>query len=63
MANEMIELSKQKLPTIYTRKGKKCYLDPIREKLIYENFLFLVTNYINYFSLYGAIPAWVLAFA
>ena len=24
-----------KLPEIYTRSGKKCYLDPIRNKLIY----------------------------
>lgn len=30
-----IDLSKQPLPKIYTRQGKKCYLDPIRKKLIY----------------------------
>lgn len=30
-----IDLSKAKLPPIYKRNGKDCYLDPIREKLIY----------------------------
>lgn len=30
-----IDLSKQPLPKIYTRKGRECYLDPIRKKLIY----------------------------
>ncbi len=25
----------EKLPPVYTRNGKKCYLDPIRERLIY----------------------------
>lgn len=30
-----IDLAKQPLPKIYTRKGRECYLDPIRKKLIY----------------------------
>lgn len=30
-----IDLSAQPLPKIYIRKGKECYLDPIRKKLIY----------------------------
>ena len=30
-----IDLSLQPLPKVYTRKGKECYLDPIRQKLIY----------------------------
>ena len=30
-----IDLSSQPLPKVYTRKGRKCYLDPIRKKLIY----------------------------
>ena len=30
-----IELSKAELPPVYKRNGKKCYLDPIRKKLIY----------------------------
>ena len=30
-----IDLSKQPLPKIYIRKGRECYLDPIRKKLIY----------------------------
>ena len=30
-----IDLSLQPLPKIYTRKGRKCYLDPIRKKLIF----------------------------
>lgn len=30
-----IDLSKAKLPPIYKRNRKDCYLDPIREKLIY----------------------------
>lgn len=29
------EISKMELPPIYRRKGKDCYLDPIRKKLIY----------------------------
>jgi hypothetical protein len=29
-----IDLSSQPLPKIYKRKGKECYLDPIRKKLI-----------------------------
>ena len=28
-------ISKMKLPPIYRRNGKECYLDPIRQKLIY----------------------------
>ena len=28
------DFSKEKLPPIYKRNGKDCYLDPIREKLI-----------------------------
>lgn len=30
-----IDLSKQSMPKIFVRNGKKCYLDPIRKKLIY----------------------------
>lgn len=30
-----INLENQKLPQIYKRQGKECYLDPIRQKLIY----------------------------
>ena len=30
-----IDLSAQPLPKIYIRKGRECYLDPIRKKLIY----------------------------
>lgn len=30
-----INLAKQPLPTIYCRNHKKCYLDPIRKKLVY----------------------------
>lgn len=30
-----IDLSSQPLPKIYMRKGRECYLDPIRKKLIY----------------------------
>ena len=30
-----IDLSSQPLPKIYSRKGKDCYLDPIRKKLIF----------------------------
>ncbi|MBQ3010920.1 MAG: type I restriction enzyme HsdR N-terminal domain-containing protein [Oscillospiraceae bacterium] len=30
-----IDLSSQPLPKIYIRKGRECYLDPIRKKLIY----------------------------
>ena len=30
-----LDLSKQPLPPIYQRNGRGCYLDPIREKLIY----------------------------
>lgn len=30
-----IDFSKQKLPPIYKRQGRECYLDPIREKLIF----------------------------
>ena len=30
-----INLSLQPLPPVYKRKGKECYLDPIRKKLIY----------------------------
>lgn len=30
-----INIENQKLPPIYKRNGKDCYLDPIREKLIY----------------------------
>lgn len=29
------DISKQKLPKIYKRGNKKCYLDPVRKKLIY----------------------------
>ena len=35
MQNSHIEFEKQKLPKIYERQGKDCYLDPIREKLIF----------------------------
>ncbi len=35
MLEKGIDFSKQKLPPIYKRHGKECYLDPIREKLIY----------------------------
>jgi len=31
----VIDFSKEALPPIYERNGRKCYLDPIREKLIY----------------------------
>lgn len=30
-----MDLSKSKLPPIYKRNGRECYLDPIRQKLIY----------------------------
>lgn len=30
-----LDLTKQKLPAIYKRGGQDCYLDPIRERLIY----------------------------
>lgn len=30
-----INIENQLLPTVYMRHGKKCYLDPVREKLIY----------------------------
>lgn len=30
-----MDLTEAKLPPIYKRNGKKCYLDPIRQKLIY----------------------------
>lgn len=30
-----IDLSSQPLPKVYIRKGRECYLDPIRKKLIY----------------------------
>ena len=34
--NEMhIDLSSIDLPDIYVRQNKKCYLDPIRKKLIF----------------------------
>ena len=33
-----MDLSRVKLPPIYKRNGKNCYLDPIREKLI-ENLI------------------------
>ena len=33
--NNYIDFSKQSLPSIYKRKNKDCYFDPIREKLIY----------------------------
>ena len=29
-----IDFSKEKLPPVYKRKGKECYLDPVRERLI-----------------------------
>lgn len=32
---DSIDLSKVKLPPIYKRNGRECYLDPIRQKLIY----------------------------
>lgn len=35
MINSYIDFSKQHLPKIYKRQGKECYLDPIREKLIF----------------------------
>lgn len=35
MTTSHIDFSKQQLPNIYIRQGKKCYLDPIREKLIF----------------------------
>ena len=35
MNDNGIDFSKQKLPPIYKRRGRECYLDPIREKLIY----------------------------
>lgn len=35
MINSYIDFSKQQLPKIYKRQGKDCYLDPIREKLIF----------------------------
>lgn len=30
-----INIEKQNLPPIYKRKGRECYLDPVRQKLIY----------------------------
>ena len=30
-----INIAEQPLPEIYNRHGKDCYLDPIRQKLIY----------------------------
>lgn len=30
-----IDFSKQKLPPIYKRDGRDCYLDPVRERLIF----------------------------
>jgi hypothetical protein len=30
-----IDLSAQPLPKIYKRKGKECYLDPVRKKLVF----------------------------
>lgn len=30
-----MDLSKAKLPPVYGRNGRKCYLDPVRQKLIY----------------------------
>lgn len=35
MVNGYIDFNKQKLPQSYKRQGKDCYLDPIREKLVY----------------------------
>lgn len=35
MQRNTIDLSMQVLPPIYKRNGKDCYLDPIRQKLIY----------------------------
>ncbi len=32
---KMKELSKQPLPEVFIRNGKECYLDPIRQRLIY----------------------------
>ncbi len=32
---ESMDLSKARLPKVYQRNGRKCYLDPIRKKLIY----------------------------
>lgn len=29
------DLSKQRLPAVYKRGNKECYLDPVRKKLIY----------------------------
>lgn len=31
----VLDLSKQRLPAIYKKGGKECYLDPVRKKLIY----------------------------
>ena len=31
----IMDFSKQSLPPIFKRQGKDCYLDPIRDKLIY----------------------------
>ena len=33
--DEGMNLSKSKLPRVYKRNGRKCYLDPVRKKLIY----------------------------
>ena len=30
-----INIEGQSLPAIYKRQGKECYLDPVRQKLIY----------------------------
>ena len=30
-----INIAEQLLPEVYNRHGKDCYLDPIRQKLIY----------------------------
>ena len=30
-----INIAEQLLPEVYKRRGKDCYLDPIRQKLIY----------------------------
>lgn len=35
MVDNYIDFSKQQLPPKYKRQGKDCYLDPIREKLIF----------------------------
>ena len=32
---DIARLKKQSLPDIYIRNNRKCYLDPVREKLIY----------------------------